>query len=120
MNVGHLYVVNTTLTRPPKDKLVICVCPASKLFIWINTLPRQHGVAQLQLAAVDHGALTHECYLDCSRVTTFLKHELDAALDRGRISPALAQRIVAFVQAENPKTLTPAQLSLIGTNLGAL
>ena len=53
MNVGRVYVVRTTLSRPPKDKLTICICSSEDLFFWINTDPRSHGVGQLQLAATD-------------------------------------------------------------------
>lgn len=120
MNLGHLYVIHTTLTKPPKDKLVICVCAEKNLFIWINSRPRAHGVAQMPLAAADHVALSHECHLDCSRVTTFRPAELDAALDRGRIMSDLAARIVAFVTLTQPKTLTPGQQQTIRTNLAAL
>lgn len=120
MNLGHLYVVFTTLTRPPKDKLAICICPSSNLFIWINSDPRHHGVAQMPLAATDHDALTKACYLDCSRVTTFLPGELAAAKDRGLISPALAASIVGFITQNKPKTLPQVQFDLIVGNLSTL
>jgi hypothetical protein len=117
--VGHVYVVRTVLTKPPKDKITICVCAAENLFLWINTKPRPHGVGQFAMAMADHAALTHDCYLDCSRVTTF-SAELATALHRGPISKALASRIVVFLKKTPPKTLPGKHLNLITTNLSKL
>ena len=121
MILGHLCVIHTTLTNPPKDKLVICVCAAVPLFIWINTDARKHGIAQMPLVAADHPqALTHNCHLDCSRVTTFRAPELAAAQDRGLISADLAERIAEFITAQKPKTLTPGQTQTVLTNLALI
>jgi hypothetical protein len=114
--VGHVYVVYTVLTKPPKNKIILCVCAAENLFLWINTKPRPHDVGQLALTATDHDALTHNCYLDCSRVTTFTA-ELASALHRGPISETLAARIVEFLKQKPPKTLPGKHLNLIITNL---
>ncbi|MBT2186601.1 hypothetical protein [Sphingobium nicotianae] len=89
----------------------------ANLFAWINTDARYHGIAQVPLAANDHAALKHACFLDASRVTTFREQELQAALDRGCISSGLAARVIACVQAEQPRTLTPSQLALFTANL---
>jgi hypothetical protein len=120
VNVGHVYVVNTTLARPPKDKLTICICAAENLFFWINTQPRTHGVGQFALRSADHPALTRDCFLDCSRATTFLPHELRAAQHRGAISSDLAARIVQYLTDQPPKTLTPRYLKLARENLATL
>jgi hypothetical protein len=120
MNAGHVYVVYTTLSRPPKDKLTVCICAAESLFFWINTKPQSHGNGQLELHQTDHGALTHDCYLDCSRVTTFSAHELQTARNRGPISCDLAQRIVAYLNNAPPKTLAPKHLRLAIANLSTL
>jgi hypothetical protein len=116
---GHVYVVRTVLAKPPKPKITICVCDAENLFLWINTEPRTHNVGQFALAAMDHSALTHDCYLDCSRVTTFAE-ELGSALHRGPISESLAARIVEFLTEKPPKTLPGKHLNLIITNLSKL
>jgi hypothetical protein len=120
VNVGHLYVVHTTLTNPPKDKLVICVCDAVPLFLWINTHPRHHGIGQMPLISTDHAALAHNCHLDCSRLTSFRPAEIGGALDRGIISQALAAQIVQFVTENPPKTLIRPHLDKVVSNLGAL
>lgn len=120
MIAGHVYVIYTVLARPPKDKLTICICATENLFFWINTNSQRHGVGQLPLVAADHGALTHDCFLDCSRVTTFSQHELDDAQNRGTISAALAKRIVESLENEPPKTLPPRFLKLAIDNLAPL
>ena len=120
MILGHLYVVSTTLTRPPKDKLAICVCNERNLFVWINTNPRPHGVGQFKIDGNSHGALNHESHLDCSRLTTFLPAELHAAQDRGPISPELASAIVEWLEAERPITLTDGHYKLLLDNLRAI
>lgn len=120
MNVGSVYIVNTALARPAKDKITLCVCAADNLFFWINTRARPHGVGQFPLAAADHVALAHACFLDCSRLTTFPGHELGAAQGRGSITPLLARRIVEFLEANPPKTLPSAHLNLVLVNLRTL
>ncbi len=120
MILGHLYVVSTTLTRPPKDKLAICVCSERNLFVWINTNPRPHGVGQFKIVGNSHNALTHDSHLDCSRLTTFLPAELQAAQDRGPISNALALAILEFLETDRPSTLTDGHYGLLVANLKAL
>ena len=120
MIAGHVYVVYTALTRPPKDKLTVCICAAENLFFWINTEPRRHNIGQLPLGAADHTALSHDCFLDCSRVTTFSAIELGSAQQRGAISSDLARRIVNLLETEPPKTLPPRHVKLAIDNLSAL
>ncbi len=120
MIVGDVYVVYTALARPPKDKLSICICASDNLFFWINTKAQRHGVGQFPLFAADHAALTHGCFLDCSRVTTFLPGELGSAQHRGPIGVDLAKRIVEFLENKPPKTLPPSQVRLVVENLSAL
>ncbi len=118
--IGSVYVIRTGLTRPPKDKITLCVGISVDLFLWINTSPRPHGVGQIALSAKDHAALTHDCYLDCSRVTTFLPHELATARDRGPISAPLAQRLHQALTETPPKTLTPQTLQQLLAALATL
>lgn len=51
MITGHIGIVYTTLTKPPKDKITLCLCADENLFFWINTDPRQRGVGQFALTA---------------------------------------------------------------------
>jgi hypothetical protein len=120
VKVGQVCVVRTTLSRPPKDKLTVCICANENLFFWINTEPRAHGEGQFALAASVHPALSHDSYLDCSRVTTFPPVELKAAETRDLISAELASRIVQFLEKTPPKTLAPRYRKLAIDNLSML
>lgn len=119
MIAGHVYVIRTILARPPKEKITLCICAAENLFFWINTNPQRHGVGQMPLHRVDHASLTHDCYLDCSRVTTFLPQELRLAQHRGSISKALAARIVKLLIDDPPKTLPNRYIQLAIRNLAS-
>jgi hypothetical protein len=118
--LGHVYVIHTTLSRPPKQKITVCICADQNLFFWINSKPNRNGIGQLPLVSADHPSLTRDCHLDCSRVTTFSGQELASAQPRGSISPALALRIVRFLEDRPPKTLTPRNLALAIRNLSGL
>ncbi|MBJ6122693.1 hypothetical protein [Sphingomonas mollis] len=104
-----MFVVYTALSKPSKDKIVVCVGNNPPIFFWVNTDPRFHGIGQMRLSGNDHTALTHDCYLDCSRVTTFPAHELRAARQRDPITTDLADAIVKFLETEQPATLPSAQ-----------
>lgn len=112
MSPGHVYIVFTTLTKPPKDKITLCVCASENLFFWINTQPQRHGVGQFQLCTSDHAALSHDCFLDLSRVTFFQDSALDPERDRGCISRELAGRILEFLEMAPPKTLPGKHLKI--------
>lgn len=113
MNVGDVVVVHTTLARPPKDKITVCVCTAPNQFLWINTNPARHGVGQFELAGDDHAALDRPCFLDCSRLTTFSEEEMATARNRGPITPNLAKRILEFIKENPPSTLRGFQVDIV-------
>lgn len=115
--VGRVYVVPTR-TLANHNKIVIC-CIEPDRFIWINTQPnRRRPEAQVQIAENEHTALTHDSYIDLSRITTFPPHELDAAEARDMISPAVAQRIIAGLA--DVVTLTPGQIQSISDALSRI
>jgi hypothetical protein len=116
VEVGRVYVVFTTLTKPkPKEKIVLCVCAKANLFVWFNTDPQRHGAGQLKCSEEDHPALSHDCYLDLSRVTTFRPVELANAQRRDLISTELRKRICGVIEA-GVETLPPRFAQLIGEN----
>lgn len=122
MKIGHVYIVNTVLAKPKKDKITLCICTDDNLFLWINSEKRYHNIGQFELKKEDHGALTHDCYMDCSRLTTFPPAELTASLERGCITNDLAQRIIQFLSDPDtaPSTLVQAQIDRIINNLSTL
>ena len=113
MSPGDVCVIHTALSRPPKNKIVLCVGSHPPLFFWINTAARFHGIGQMPLTAADHPALTHDCFLDCSRVTTLPAHELRDAQRRDPITAALADAIADFLELQPPATLPAAQREAI-------
>jgi hypothetical protein len=121
VKVGDVCIIRTTMTRPPKDKIVLCCCVADGLFLWINSEARKHGVGQMPLVQTDiPSVLSHDSVLDCSRLTTFLPKELAMARHRASISGGLAGRIIDYLEKTRPKTLPPRHLRLIIENLSTL
>jgi hypothetical protein len=61
------------MAEPSAGRLVkTCNCGAVRM--------ERMGVGQFSLKQADHDALTHDCHLDCSRVTTFPAPELATCL----------------------------------------
>ncbi|UCI17037.1 hypothetical protein FJ970_18055 [Mesorhizobium sp. B2-1-8] len=96
--LGHVYIVPTVLTKPPKSKFAICVCPANGFFVWINSKPRPHGKDQMPLKAGCHPLVTKDCFLDLSRVVQHPTFELDDAREFDRISTTIATAMVSMIR----------------------
>ncbi|HEY7548902.1 MAG TPA: hypothetical protein VH913_05210 [Hyphomicrobiaceae bacterium] len=108
---GHIYVVWCSYARPqPKEKLYVCFCDQRSLFFFINTKAALLAEAQVALAAADHPALTHDCFLDLSQAVTFPPQHLAAAQDRGPISADLTRRVRTALEA-GIKTLPKQHLA---------
>jgi hypothetical protein len=60
--------------------------------------------------------ISRDCFVDCSRVTTFPAHELEDAVHYGRAGRALLLRVAEEVQAR-AVTLTNAQRKAIYASL---
>jgi hypothetical protein len=102
------------LTRPPKDKIVLCVSvDPGPYFLWFNTLPRPHGDGQLAIAETEHSAISRDCYLDCSRMTTFSPIELATAAARDLASPGMLGKVLGFLEREPPRALPGRHRALI-------
>lgn len=97
--LGHVYIVNTVLTKPPKAKFAVCVCDENGFFVWINSKPRPHGKDQLPLDADCHELVTKDCFLDLSRVVKHPTHEVDSAKEFSRIDADFALSISEFIDA---------------------
>lgn len=94
---GNIYVVFCAYIRPPKDKLCLCVCDEWPLFFFINTKIGLDAAACVKLAANDHNSLTRDCHLDLSQAVTFPPNALTPAKDRGPVSPAILESILAVL-----------------------
>ncbi len=97
--VGHVYIVNTVLTKPPKAKFALCVCVAHGFFVWINTNAARHGKDQLDLPAGSHPLVRHDSFLDLSRVVVHPNMELEEAREFPCISRDLRDRIIDAIEA---------------------
>lgn len=97
--LGHIYIVDTVLTKPAKEKFALCVCIADRYFVWINTNPAPHGKDQLFLPAGCHHLIKHDSYLDLSRIVCHPEWELNDAKEFPQISASVASDIVALIDA---------------------
>lgn len=117
--LGHIYIVDTVLSKPPKEKFALCVCVADGLFFWINTNAAPHGKDQLPLASGCHKLITHDSHLDLSKVFKHLDHEIEDAREFPCISEALRDEIVAKIEA-GLDVLSPRHGALITKNLRSI
>ncbi len=118
MNVGEIFRVHTTLANPPKQKIVLYVgrLGGIDLFLWFNTDARRNRPAQMQVAPGQAPGILRECFLDCSRLTTFPNRELADAVPCGRAPRAFLLRVAQEVEAR-ALTLTNAQRKAIAASL---
>lgn len=114
--LGHVYIVQTVLTKPPKAKFAVCVCAENGFFVWINSNPKPHGKDQMALDAGCHELVTKDCFLDLSRVVQHPTFELDDAKEFPRISANLANDIVLCIDA-GLFVMPPAHAGLIRDNM---
>ena len=117
--VGHVYIIDTVLTKPPKAKFAVCVCVANGYFLWINTKAAPHGRDQMALVAGCHQLVTHDSFLDVSRVVAHPPIELDEAREFACITKEIRDRIIALIDA-GTTVLSPRHAALIKANLMAL
>ena len=117
--VGHIYIVFTALTNPPKEKFALCISAEREWFVWFNTNPRQRGDDQLLCRAGCHELIEHDSYLDLSRVVKHSQTEIDAGKEFARISIALRDHILAFA-SEGLKVMPKGQCGVLLAGLQGL
>lgn len=117
--VGHIYIIDTVLSKPPKEKYALCVCVADNLFLWINTKAAPHGRDQLALSAGCHDLIKHDSHLDMSKLFRHSDWELDEAKEFPPISQALCRSIVDRINA-GLDVLSPRHAAVVAANLAAL
>jgi hypothetical protein len=105
-----------------KEKIVLCVCAGddygNMLFFWFNTDRARHGIGQLPVQPTQAPGLTHDCFLDLSRVTTFPPAELKNAEDRGTASRELLFEVINAL-SQGIRTLTQRQTNSVVSSLFA-
>jgi hypothetical protein len=117
--VGHVYIVFTALTRPPKEKYALCVSAENEWFVWFNTNPRHGGDDQLLCKAGCHELIEHDSYLDLRRVVMHSQAEIDAGKEFACISPALRDHILAFAE-QGLKVMPKGQCRVLLAGLRSL
>lgn len=116
---GHIYIVFTALTKPPKEKYALCISEPNEWFVWFNTLARSHGRDQFQVASGVHELIVHDSFLDLSRVVFHSAAEIEAGKEFACISKSFRDEIVAFVTA-GLEVMPERQSQIVLANLTAL
>jgi hypothetical protein len=114
VKVGDVFRVHTTLTSPPKKKIVLHV--GGGLFLWFNSDPRRSRPAQMQVGSGEVPGISHACFLDCGRVTVFTALELQEAEYCGHASDVFMLRVAEEVEFR-ATTLTMGQRKTVGSAL---
>jgi hypothetical protein len=113
VKVGRIYRIKTTLTKPSKEKIVLYI--GDDLFLLFNTDARARP-AQMEVAPGECPEITHKCYLDCGRVTTFSQREIDARAKCDHIDSDFAVRVVEEIE-ERATSMVNAHRNLVAGNL---
>jgi hypothetical protein len=118
VNVGDIFRVHTTLANPPKQKIVLYVGRLGDidLFLWFNTEARRNRPAQMQVKPGQAPGISRDCFLDCSRVTTFPQRELEDAVLCGRVNREFLLGVAQEIEAR-ALTLTNAQRKAVAASI---
>jgi len=119
LKLGHVYIIETVLTKPPKAKFAICVSVGDGFFVWINSRARAEGHDQLPIAAGCHSLIRHESHIDLSRIVCHQPYELANAQEFEMISRDLRDAIVNKI-GDGLMLLPPVHSRLIAENLRSL
>lgn len=117
--LGHIYIINTAIANPQKEKFAICVGVVEKFFVWINTLPRPHGKDQLPITSGCHELVTHDSFIDLSRVVIHDGWEFDDAKEFSQIDKTLCTAILNALSA-GLEVMPPRHSDIIYKSLSAL
>ncbi|MER8979287.1 hypothetical protein [Mesorhizobium sp. M0870] len=97
--LGHIYIVRTALTKPPKAKFALCASVDHGFFLWINSNAKPHGKDQMAIRSGCHELVTKDCFIDLSRVVQHSTFELDDAREFERITVDLANDIIECIDS---------------------
>ena len=111
-----LYVYCSYIKPQPKHKYVVCVCPDSPLFFFINTEPRSRTLeAQLFVSQSEIPSLEHDSYINTAEIVTFSKAEIDNADKKGTLPPRVMKRVREIVNSH--RYLSPIHKTIVLYNL---
>ncbi|TIM94452.1 MAG: hypothetical protein E5Y34_30635 [Mesorhizobium sp.] len=97
--LGHIYIVRTALTKPPKPKFALCASIDYGFFLWINSIAKPHGKDQMAIQSGCHELVVKDCFLDLSRVVQHPTYELEDAREFERITADFANDIIECIDA---------------------
>ena len=96
---GDVFHYHSRITKPPKDKFIICVCPIELLFFFINSNPPIPVGAGVEITPSELPCLSHVSYVDTSMMIMVYPEELDETSARGKILLPLRRRITACARS---------------------
>ena len=99
MRFGDVFHYHSRITRPPKDKFIICVCPEELLFFFINSNPPVPDGTGVEITPSDLPCLSHVSYVDTSMMIMVYPDELDETSARGEISLSMRQKVAACARS---------------------
>lgn len=99
MRSGDVFHYHSRITRPPKDKFIICVCPEEFLFFFINSNPPIAEGAGAEITPSDLPCLSRVSYVDTSMMIMVYPDELEETSARGEISSSMRQKVAACARS---------------------
>ena len=122
IQAGDVIKVTANFTNPPKEKIMICICPIKFKYMVINTKP--YGLArpaQLPVSVTELPCLDHNSHIDTSKLVTLSAMETQYVVDsderchKGPLPPKLKQSIKALILQH--RIMPKDQMNLVAQNL---
>lgn len=115
---GDVLYIYCRYIDPPHYKYVVCTCPNSPLFFFINSEPRRRTPdAQVLISKSDFPFLHHDSYIDTARMCTFYQDEITQAQKKMPLTQSLMQEIASVVTKHNH--LPPRHIQIILNNFAS-
>jgi hypothetical protein len=122
IHAGDIIKVMAHFAQPPKEKILICVCPIRFKYLVVSTDPYLLApTAQLRVTPQEVRCLSHDSHIDTSKLITLSAMETQYIVDadpqchKGRLSATVRQSIKALILQHG--IMPNDQMTLIGTNL---
>jgi len=119
---GDVIRVLAHFTRPPKQKILLCVDPARFKYLVINSDPYLLALAaQLKVSPAEVPGLDHDSHVDTSKLVTLSAMETqyvidaDARCHKGSAPAAVLQRIKALIAQHG--IMPKDQMAIVAANL---
>lgn len=100
------------------DKFIVCICPTSNFYFYINTDPRYAAPEETQILVIgklELPFLDHTSHIDTSSVQAINGNAIANATVKGQLTKEIRRRIKKSLP--NNELLTQNQINLINANL---